>query len=207
MNSLNNRNDSMVEIVLCNEKIQEENLAIKNEVNRLNVLLEKAEADKKDIQKYMDEIENIIGGSEKKINKIGEKAVLNNFPKQDLFATIMAVIFMLVIGYVNCVCVNKNLEWKVQHRIVIIAVYIMTIVTSAELAFHTGICAKKDINKRHYWVTRIPYFFLLLFFLFLNENTFECISNYMNYIIIILSTFAFIITFISNYIEHTGKQL
>lgn len=196
MNNLNDRNDSMVEILLSNKKIQEENLAIKNEVNRLNVLLEKAEADKKDIQKYMDEIENIIEGSERLEQESGEAVCeKNNKSKFDKGATLVVILMTVAAGIINCSSLYMSDEQKARCDYWLFIADIFTIIVNSEIIFHTGLAEKWDRNQFYCVGTRVLYVVVALGIFIAREF----LSNFTALVINILSMTALICTFISNY--------
>lgn len=199
MNRSNDKNDSIVEILLYNEKIQEENLAIKNEVTKINALLEKSEADKKDIQKYMDEIENIMEKSEKPKEKSGVVVCEeNNKSKFNKGATVVAILMTVIAGIINCSGLYVPDEQKVKCDYCFFIADVFTIIVNFEIIFHTGLASKWDKNPVYCVGIRVLYFTVTIGIIFRCSSS----SNLMELVINILSMTALICTFIGNYKEY-----
>lgn len=196
-------NDSMEKIRLCNEKIQNENIVLQNNIKSLKELLKENETDEENIRRYATEMVNALGRyelpKEEREETASEKVnISRKRSKFDRAATILAILLMIILGIINGVSLDKPDEWKEKWDFWLYFADVASIAVNCEIILHTGFCSKLERNKLYRVGTRVLYIAFIPGIIYLRDLS----SDYTAFVINILSTVALIYTFVCNYMEY-----
>lgn len=195
-----------IRLLNCN-KPKNESEQLKKQIDILDKLISTFQIEKESndhtLISELDTIRYSIEQQSKKLESITEKIdKLDsdvNIPKSkcraNIIVTVVAILFIFVIMVIKVTGIVLS-----QHMIIIIK--ITEAIICAELILHTGLLSKYDKNKHYFWASRIIYILMIpvsaLIIRYTQANYFEINNCWLNCANTILSSVAFIVTFLGN---------
>lgn len=136
---------------------------------------------------------------QKKIDKLDSDVNKSNSKdKPNIFFTVVAIIFIFII-------MIRQVSGIELSQTEIIVIKIAEAMICAELILHTGLLSKYDKNKHYFWASRIIYILMIpvpaLIIRYTHANYFEINNCWLSCANTILSSVAFIVTFLGNLSE------
>lgn len=175
-------------------KMQSNNSTITTELNEIRHSMEQQSKELESITKKIDKLVSDVDTPKQKDN-------LN------MIATIIAIVFTFAIMIINIVDMSKSNTWDPN---LIIILKMAEALISAELIFHTGLLSKYDKNRFYFWGSRIIYTTAIvaatLIIHYSNNPSFDINYGWLSYVNIVLSSMAFIMTFLGNLRDYTYKE-
>lgn len=131
-----------------------------------------------------------------KIDKLDSEVNKSNLKsKSNIPFTVVAIIFIFII-------MIRQVSGIELSQTEIIMIKIAETMICAELILHTGLLSKYDKSKAYFWASRIIYILLIplpaLFIRYTQNNYFELNNYWLGCANTILSSVAFIVTFLGN---------
>lgn len=195
-----------IRLLNCN-KPKNESEQLKKQIDILDKLISTFQIEKESndhpLISELDTIRYSIEQQSKKLESITEKIdKLDsdvNIPKSkcraNIIVTVVAILFIFVIMVIKVTDIVLS-----QHMIIIIK--IAEAIICAELILHTGLLSKYDKNKHYFWASRIIYILMIpvpaLIIRYTQANYFEINNCWLSCANTILSSAAFIVTFLGN---------
>lgn len=145
----------------------------------------------------------------KNLESLVEKAKDLNVKKSkqrgDMISTIIAIVFVLTLMLVN---ITDVLEKDIFTSKVIFFFKIVEVFVNEQLIFHTGLLLRFDKDSCFFLTTRVTTAIVIVIvtIFFINEPNTQSFANrnyWLSCMNVFLSSVAFCVTFIGNYIDHT----
>lgn len=191
-------------------KPQKESKQLKDQIDLLDKLINtfqaKTELNDFTIASELNAIRYNVEQQSKKLESLTEKIdkldsdinKSNSKDKPNIFFAVVAIIFIFII-------MIRQISGIELSQTEIIMIKIAETMICAELILHTGLLSKYDKSKTYFWASRIIYTLMIplpaLFIRYTQSNYFELNNYWLSCANTILSSVAFIVTFLGNLSE------
>lgn len=212
------KNKNIFSFFNCKE-LKNENERLKKQIDRLEKMISTFQAESRPnnstITSELETIKNNVELQSKKLESIEEKidqlSPDVDIPEQkvtfNIFSTIIAIVFICGIIIANIInIVNAN----ILPSVIIFIAKLSETVICLELILHTGLLSKYDKNNTYFLGSRAIYILIIVVPIFIilysPKISFEITIYCLSCVNTILSSIAFIVTFLGNLKNYTSRK-